>query len=199
MEFIQHMQQRYTTKMYNNSIKIDSKTLDKLKEILILSPSSLNSQPWKFTFVSDAHIKEQLAEVSYFNKEKVQNCDTVVVFRAIRNIEKLETQLSEFLAPSAIEYYNTFVKPQPTETILVWIEKQVYLALGVFLSACASMNIDSTTMEGIDVQAYDSILGYDDYATLVAVTIGYRDKEDFNQLHSKPKLRKSAEHVIESI
>lgn len=35
--------------------------------------------------------------------------------------------------------------------------RQVYLALGVFLSACAAMEIDSTPIEGIIIDEYAKI------------------------------------------
>ena len=53
MSFINAMQERYTTKVYDETKKIDPKHIEELKESLRLSPSSINSQPWKFTFVSD--------------------------------------------------------------------------------------------------------------------------------------------------
>ena len=74
------MKERYTTKKYDASKKINFNIIEELKQILHLAPSSINSQPWKFHFVSDEKIKNELAKVSYFNTEKVINCDTVVVF-----------------------------------------------------------------------------------------------------------------------
>ena len=50
------MEQRYTTKKYDVSKKIENQKIEELKEILRLSPSSINSQPWKFTFVSDKEL-----------------------------------------------------------------------------------------------------------------------------------------------
>jgi nitroreductase/dihydropteridine reductase len=66
-----------------------------------------------------------------------------------------------------------------------WMSHQVYLALGVLLSACAQMEIDSTPMEGIEITKYDAILNNEKYTTLFAVAIGVRDENDFNQ----PKLK----------
>ena len=45
MNFLSIAQNRYTTKMYNGK-RIPEDTLNQLKEILRLSPSSINSQPW---------------------------------------------------------------------------------------------------------------------------------------------------------
>ena len=70
-------------------------------------------------------------------------------------------------------------------------DTKVYVALGYFLSACASMGIDSTPMEGILPAEYDKHLPKDGYHTLFAVAIGYRDPDDANQPDRTAKKRKT--------
>ncbi|RLK00058.1 nitroreductase family protein [Tenacibaculum discolor] len=199
MSFITLMQQRYTTKKYNASKKIESEKIKELQQVLQLSPSSINSQPWKFIFVSDADTKQQLSEVSWLNTSKVLESDTVVVFNRINDITLFEKQIEKELPEGAVNYYKEFIKPKPEEEIKAWFDKQVYLALGVFLSACAEMEIDATPMEGIEPENYDKILNNEGYNTLVAVAIGYRDEEDSNQPDRKPKSRLALDKVIETI
>ncbi|XRE44184.1 Oxygen-insensitive NAD(P)H nitroreductase / Dihydropteridine reductase (EC 1.5 1 34) [Tenacibaculum discolor] len=199
MSFITSMQQRYTTKKYNASKKIESEKIKELQQVLQLSPSSINSQPWKFIFVSDADTKQKLSEVSWLNTSKVLESDTVVVFNRINDIALFEKQIEEELPEGAVNYYKEFIKPKPEEEIKAWFDKQVYLALGVFLSACAEMGIDATPMEGIEPENYDKILNNEGYSTLVAVAIGYRDEEDSNQPDRKPKSRLTLDKVIETI
>lgn len=193
------MQNRYTTKKYDASKKIKSDQLEDLKQILHLSPSSINSQPWKFTFVSDKEIKQSLAEVSWLNTDKVLDSDTLVVFSRINNINLFEQQIEQELPKGAVEYYQNIIATNTEEQIKAWFDNQVYLALGVFLSACAQMGIDATPMEGIDPFNYDKILNQSDHASLVAVAVGFRDKDDFNQPNKKPKSRRAIEKVIENI
>lgn len=199
MSFITLMQQRYTTKKYNASKKIESEKIKELQQVLQLSPSSINSQPWKFIFVSDTDTKQQLSEVSWLNTSKVLESDTVVVFNRINDITLFEKQIEKELPEGAVNYYKEFIKPKPEEEIKAWFDKQVYLALGVFLSACAEMEIDATPMEGIEPENYDKILNNEGYNTLVAVAIGYRDEEDSNQPDRKPKSRLALDKVIETI
>jgi len=122
-----------------------------------------------------------------------------VVFSRVNNIEAFEADFAQRLPKAGLDYYNTFVKPLSDEQKKVWFEKQVYLALGVFLSACAQMKIDSTPMEGIEAGKYDEILGQTYYNAVVAVAIGQRDTEDFNQLEKKAKSRKALEEVVQAI
>lgn len=198
MSFLNSMQNRYTTKVYDQSQKLNSKQIEELKKILNLSPSSINSQPWHFTFVSNSKIKNKLAEVSFHNKEKIINCDSVVVFERIDDISKFEEDISTRLPAPAFEYYKKHLLALSDEKKKAWIDKQLYLALGVFLSACAVMNIDSTPMEGIEPEKYDEILDLNDYKTSVAVAIGYRDAEDFNRLEVQTKVRRNIEKVVKS-
>lgn len=199
MNFLEIMQNRYTTKKYDASKKIPNNEISKLKEILHLSPSSINSQPWTFTFISEEKTKKALAQASYFNKDKVLNADHVIVFSVINNIKLFEKQIEENLAEGSVNYYKNFLKPKTEEEIKAWLSHQVYISLGVFLSACAVMKIDSTPMEGIISEEYASILKLDDYNPLFAVAIGYRDHEDANQLTKKPKSRLEYDNVISSI
>ena len=71
------------------------------------------------------------------------------------------------------------------------MEKQVYLNIGNFLLGVASLGIDATPMEGIDVKALDEEFGLREkgYTSLVAVSLGYRAESDFNSTEKTPKSR----------
>lgn len=198
MNFLELAQTRYTTKNYNGE-KISDEKISQLAEILRLSPSSINSQPWQFFFVSDEKIKSNLAELSLFNKDRVLKSSHLVVFTAINDLNIFENQIKENLPQGAVDYYYQFLKPKGETEIKNWMQKQVYLSLGYFLSACASMEIDATPMEGIENEKYDEILGLKDTKTLFAVAIGYRNSEDKNQPHITPKRRLDLEKIITNI
>jgi nitroreductase/dihydropteridine reductase len=199
MTFLQAMEERYTTKHYDTTKKIPNDTIEELKEILRLTPSSINCQPWKFTFIQDQETKVKLSEFSKMNSQKVLDCDTVVVFSRFENLDKLEEQIERELPATAYDYYKNKMKEQAPEDIKIWMGKQVYIALGVFLSACAEKEIDSTPMEGIEPEKYDKILNQTDYASLCAVCIGYRTADDSNQPSLKPKSRIALEKIITTI
>lgn len=199
MSFINAMKSRYTTKKYDDTKSIDSKKIEELKEILLLSPSSINSQPWQFYFVSDKKVKEQLASASLFNAEKINNCDTLVIFNAIDDVALFEKQVNENLPESAVNYFNTYLKQLSDQDLKIWFDKQVYLSLGIFLAACAQMEIDATPMEGIEPDKYKTILKLEGYRSLFAVAIGYRAADDTNQPSVKPKSRLAQPTIIKTI
>ena len=84
--------------------KLQSNQIQELKEILVLSPSSINSQPWKFTIIPRGEVKNQLAEHSYFNAEKVKDASHVVVFSVVNDISYFENQINKHLHEGAINY-----------------------------------------------------------------------------------------------
>ncbi|WP_163444685.1 nitroreductase family protein [Flavobacterium columnare] len=200
MNFLELAKERYTTKKYDPNEKISLEMIEKLKSILNLSPSSINSQPWHFTFVSNTEIKKLLAEASYFNASRVLESSHTVVFSVIDDVqkfeEKFEKKIEKKLPEGATGYYKQYLKPLPEEEIKSWMKNQVYLSLGYFLSACASLGIDSTPMEGIETDAYKKILGLKDYQPLFAVAIGKRDQKDGNQPHVRSKSRLELNEVI---
>ncbi|MFC4262658.1 nitroreductase family protein [Ferruginibacter yonginensis] len=199
MNFLSLAQNRYTTKKYNPTKKVSNNDIESLKEILRLSPSSINSQPWKFIFVSDEAIKNALAAESFFNEPKIKDASHLVVFCAVDDIATFENQIQQHLPEGAVGYYNQFIKPQSEAAIKSWLQHQVYLSLGCFLSACATMAIDATPMEGIKIDAYNSILKLKNYTSLFALAIGYRDDNDTNQPSVKPKSRLHLDDIIEVV
>jgi nitroreductase / dihydropteridine reductase len=71
-----------------------------------------------------------------------------------------------------------------------WMDKQVYLNVGQFLLGAATLGIDATPMEGIEVKVLDEEFDLRErgYTSLVVVTLGYRSAEDFNANLPKSRL-----------
>jgi nitroreductase/dihydropteridine reductase len=199
MKFLQLVQSRYTTKKYNPDKRIPEETISELKEILRLSPSSINSQPWKFIFVSDSDVKSRLANMSLFNKEKVLGASHLVVFSVIDSVETFLSQLKTHSREKDRERYLRFVQSKPENDVKEWMRRQPYIALGFFLSACAVLQVDSTPMEGIDNDGFDEVLEDEGYKSMFAVALGYRANDDQNDPEIEPKLRLPQEKVIRSI
>lgn len=199
MEFVNAMKERYTTKMYDPTLKVSKENIEKLKEVLRFSASSINSQPWHFTFVGDPTVKSELAEASFFNKDRINQASHVIVFSAINSAAYFENRMPDYLPEGAIGYYNAHLKDKGNDAVVAWMGHQVYLALGFLLSACAEMNIDSTPMEGIEPEKYQRILGETNFTPLFAVAIGYRDANDKNQPAIHPKSRLNEAEIISEI
>lgn len=198
MSFLEIAKSRYTTKKYDPTKKVSGDKVEQLKEILQLSPSSINSQPWKFTIIESESVKTQLAALSYFNEQKIKDASHLVVFSVMDSVTLFEEERIANAADGNKAFYQNAVKPRSEEEIKLWFKNQTYISLGFFLAACGTMGIDATPMEGIDNLEYDKILNSDgSYKSTFAVAIGYRDTEDTNQPSHTPKTRAEQKAIIE--
>src|SRR5690554_3178030 len=127
MSFIEIAKSRYTTKLYDGKSKISDSEIEKLKEILRLSPSSMNGQPWKFLFISNEEIKNKLAEVSYTNRDRIKDASHLIVFSVIDEIPIFRSQINEHLNEGAVQYFEEFLLPKGEEYVRSWMGHQVYL------------------------------------------------------------------------
>lgn len=199
MNILELIQKRYTAKKYNPSKAIPQEKIEALKEILHLAPSSINIQPWKFTFVQNPEIKAKLALVSKHNQEKVNQAPLIVVFSAADDLDAFQKIVDNELPEARRDWYNQMKASMPETDLKTWLSQQVYIALGVGLTASAALGLDSTPMEGIEPYKYKAILNLEAFRPLFAMAVGYAAEDDFNRLEVLPKSRRPKESVIESI
>ncbi|MFA9188357.1 nitroreductase family protein [Flavobacterium magnesitis] len=198
MNILELIEKRYTAKKYNADKTIPQEKIEDLKEILRLTPSSINVQPWKFTFVQNPEMKAKLASVSMHNTEKINQAQLLVVFSVADDLDAFQNIVNEF--PSARrDWYNKIKANTPEADLKIWLSKQLYIALGVGLTASIALGLDSTAMEGIESDKYQEILNMTAYKPLFAMAVGYASEDDFNRIEVTPKSRRSQESVIESI
>ncbi|RZJ69737.1 NAD(P)H-dependent oxidoreductase [Flavobacterium sp.] len=199
--FISDLNWRYATKKYDASQKISGEDLDVLKQAIRFSPSSMGLQPYKVVIVEDAKIREQLAEVSFMNKQSVLEASHLFVFAnildlsgdhvadAIGQISKVRGIPLENLE-QMISGYSSYVASKEIVERNIWTSKQTYIALANLLNAAAALKIDATPMEGFNPDAYNEILGLGEkgLSASVIATVGYRHEDD--RFHGLAKVRK---------
>ena len=190
MDIIKLLQSRYTTKVYDPSFRLSEEELATIKEVLRLSPSSINSQPWAFELIEDEALKSVLAEESRSNLERVKQASLLIVFYTYRDVETFIKERIDTQEAPVQTYFHNYVASQGREAIQTWQTHQVYIALGVLLTSLASMGLDSTPMEGINVDKYDELLGRKKYRPLLAVLVGRHAEDDFNHPSRKNKQRR---------
>lgn len=199
MEALQIAQKRYSAKKYIVDKKIPEDKIDALKEILRLSPSSINIQPWKFTFVQNKNVKAQLAEASLHNVEKINEADLLVVFSVADDLDAFQEIVDRELPEYLRDWYTTSRANMPEAELKIWLARQVYIALGMALSGSSALGLDATPMEGIESDKYSEILNMTTYKPLLAMAVGYGAEDDYNRLEVVPKSRRPLEDVIETI
>ncbi|WP_337023799.1 MULTISPECIES: oxygen-insensitive NAD(P)H nitroreductase [unclassified Pantoea] len=199
---------RHTVKAFASGKSLPQEEIETLLNVLLNSPSSVNSQPWHFVVASTPEGREQIAQSTtgafVYNGPKVLNASHVIALCMRTDLD--DAHLQNVLAQE--EQDGRFAKPEgkagqdksrrgyvdmhryEQRDIPQWMEKQVYLALGGLLLGAAMLGIDATPMEGFDQRALDQALGLREkgFTSVVLVSLGYRSDEDFNAALPKSRL-----------
>lgn len=201
---------RYATKSFEPGRTIPAATWEALEQSLVLSPSSYGLQPWKFLLIRDPELRRQLRPHSW-DQGQITDCAELVVFLGRRSIDQADldrlieaTCHTRNLQADQVAFYAELMRRNlveheqlPAEAIAEWVGRQVYIALGTFMTAAALLAIDTCPIEGFDPAAYDRLLGLEasPYRSWVVCAAGYRATDDkYAQL---AKVRYPATELIE--
>ena len=99
MDIVELVRTRYTTKHYDPARRISDRDIADLMEVLRLSPSSVNSQPWHFFVTGTDEGKARvMPAVLDFNRPRVADASHLVVFAVpVEFTEERFRQLDETL------------------------------------------------------------------------------------------------------
>ncbi len=208
------MQWRYSVKDYDPSKRLADEDLQHLKEVLRLSPSATNIQPWHYVIADDDAGKDRVAKATdghhEANSAKIRNASHVIVFctHATADEEHLHALLEKedadgrFTEPKrktqmdqkrrkSVNNHRYIVKDEPH-----WLAEQVYLTMGALLLAAAALEIDATPMEGVDFAVLDDELDLHakNLTSIGVVSLGYRSGDGYNS--DLPKSRLGEETVF---
>lgn len=204
---LESQKQRYATKKFDPTKKIDETTWAALEDTLVLSPSSFGLQPWKFIVVDSPEIREQLVPLAWGQKQVVE-ASHLVVFAVrhpltpqdVRRFMEKTGELHGKPVESMAGYENVingFIEKLPSDHhARAWSERQVYLAFGNFMTSAALLGVDTCPMEGLDPAGFDKVLGLEGtgYFTVAACPAGYRSEDD--KYAKLPKVRFEKKDVI---
>jgi nitroreductase/dihydropteridine reductase len=215
-----YAKKRQSAKAYDANKKISAENVEKLKELLRYSPSSVNAQPWHFVIASTEAGKNQVAkatdELYPFNSNSIRNASHVIVFAS--RLEPTEEHLQQLLSQEEKDGRfdgdpETFkagmdagrkmfinLHKEEFKDVQHWMDKQVYLNLGQFLLGASTLGIDATPMEGVDRNTLDKEFGLREkgFSSLFVVTLGYSDADnDFNAV--LPKSRLPYENILTEV
>ncbi len=206
-QIIKDLTWRHSTKKYDNSKKVSTEDLEVLYEAMRLSASSINSQPWKFIVLQSNKAKERMSKTfankHHYNLPHIFDSSQVILFahnpyytrdnyaavvdKGIKDgrtkPENRETAFGVFSFAEFNTGENGYTAP--------WTKAQLYIAIGNTLHTLARLKIDSTPLEGIDIdlvaEEFKEELG--GYQCDVAMAIGYQHPEDdFNAKLPKSRL-----------
>lgn len=199
-QLIDALKWRYAVKKFDAVKKIPAATWSLLEESLVLTPSSFGVQPWKFLVVDNTELRAKLVAASW-GQAQVADASHLVVFalkqdvgedhidRYMARTAELRGTTVEAMAPFKKVIMGSFEGARAKGFLDTWQSRQVYIALGQFMTAAALLGIDTCPMEGLDPAKYDEILGLKGtgYTTLCACPAGYRAADD--KYATTPKVR----------
>ena len=206
MSLIAPLNWRYATKKFDSTKKLSSEQLDELLKATQLAPSSVGLQSYKIIVVEDKAIREKLREAAN-GQSQITDASQLIIFAS-------ETRLDEAYIANYIDYvsekreivrenlagFEQMIKGNVNrlsdEQRIAWSNKQVYIALGVLLTAAAEMGIDACPMEGFNAAQFDEILGLKEkeLTTVVLAAVGFRSEDDsYSKL---AKVRKPEEELF---
>jgi nitroreductase len=206
-QVVQALHWRYATQRFDATKAIPEATWQALEEALVLTPSSIGLQPWKFVVVTDRLLKDRLKPAAW-NQSQVSDCSHFVVFtvrkdlgsdHVDRHLERM-VEIRGVTRDSLSKYGQMAVKnlekARAEGRLDTWQTHQVYIALGSFMTAAAVLGVDTCPMEGFQPAQFDEILGINasGYASVVACAAGYRHPDD--KYAASKKVRFKHEDVI---
>ncbi len=199
---------RYAVKKFDPAGKIPADKWKALEEALVLAPSSYGLQAEQFFIIEDAAVRAKLRTASW-DQTQITDADKLVVFAVKKDagpadVDRFIARICEVrrVPKEALEgYHQTMLNSLslPPEKVEAWLTRQVYIALGVFLTAAAALGVDACPMEGFDKDKYDEILGLHarGWKSVVVATAGARAGDDAYAKNAK--VRFPAAEVITRI
>lgn len=214
MDIISVLEKRYATKVFDQMRTLTEQEFQQVKDVLRLSPSSVNSQPWHFIIAESEEGKEKVAKSTQglygFNLDKVLKASHVIVFCArtkmdaayLENLTEQENKDGRFATEEAKQEQHQkrgmFVDLHQSklDDLPDWTTNQVFLNLGSFLTGVAALGLDAVPMEGFDPKVLDTEfdLSAQGLKAVVLVAIGGHAVDDFN--YALPKSRLPEEEIL---
>ena len=206
-QVLAQLQWRYAVKKFDQSKKIPADVWDVLEQSLILTPSSFGLQPWKFFVVDNPDLRQELLANSWNQAQVVEASHLVVlaikkemgdaeVDRYIQDMSTKRNVPIDGLAGLTKMVKGFMANPAKGFTTDEWAIRQVYIAIGQFMTSAAMLGIDTCPMEGFNPAKYDEILGLTDqgYASVLVCPAGYRADDD--KYAVMPKVRYDRSEMI---
>ncbi|MDH5473079.1 MAG: nitroreductase family protein [Gammaproteobacteria bacterium] len=203
---IDDLRWRKTSKKYDPERKVSEDDLAVFFEALRLSPSSINSQPWKFVVIDSQPARERMYRTferdHQFNRPHVFESSQIILFayNPYYTRDDYARVIDQYIADSRIPAENRDkafaslrfrdMNTDDTGYNGCWTKAQTYLALGNALHTLARMRIDATPLEGIDQVLVNEEFKQelDGYRCDVALAIGYHHVDDSNAKLPKSRL-----------
>ena len=154
MSFLSQLNWRYATKKFDTTKKVSDENLAKLIEAIRMTPTAFGIQPYHFYVISNDGVKQALSEASFGQLQPVTSSHVIIMCARQDFVALKDEYFSDLLAKlpesehEKIKAYKTLIEEKRLQFFTVeWAKRQVYIAQGFALAACAELEIDSCPME----------------------------------------------------
>lgn len=152
MSFLSQLNWRYATKKFDTTKKVSDENLEKIIEAIHLAPSSFGMQPYHFFIVTNQEKKDAIQAASW-HQAQVGTSSHLLVMCARNDLTTVKDEYFDALSGGSEEVreqlsgFEQMVTGFLPNSSPEWAKKQVYIAQGFALAACAELEIDSCPME----------------------------------------------------
>lgn len=201
MTFLSQLNWRYATKKFDTTKKVSAENLEKIIEAIRLTPSSFGMQPYHFFIVTNPEKRAEI-QAAAWNQPQITTSSHLIVMCARNDLTTVKDEYFDTLsggnteARAQLSGFEDMVSNFLPYASPEWTKKQVYIAQGFALAACAELEIDSCPMEGFDAVAVKKILELPENLDVsVLLPIGYRASDE----NPRPKFRFAKEKLFTTI
>ena len=198
MGFIENLGWRYATKEFDGR-KVPNDILEKILIAIQFAPSSFGIQPYHITVVENDELKKKIFSKTFWDQRQIPTCSHLLIFCTDSNIKKRATDYVSL----ASEHRRKDVTDDPEFDYVngtvefgekigaEWPIRQLYIALGFAIAACAELKIDSCPTEAVHFTALKEIINFPfNLEPKVLLPIGYRSPNDKHAQDKKIRFSK---------
>jgi nitroreductase len=201
MSFLSNLEWRYAAKKFDTTKKVSDDDINKILEAIRLTPTSFGMQPYHFYIVTNQE-KKQAIEAAAYHQPQVGTSSHLIVMCARNDLMAVKDEYFDAMSGGSNEVREKLAGFEQMVTGFIphaspeWAKKQVYIAQGFALAACAELQIDSCPMEGFDAATVAKILDVpSNLDVAVMIPVGYRAVDE----HPRPKFRFAKEKVFTAV
>lgn len=201
MSFLSNLEWRYAAKKFDTTKKVSDEDMGKILEAIRLTPTSFGMQPYHFYIVTNEG-KKQAIEAAAYHQPQVSTSSHLIVMCARNDLMAVKDEYFDTMSGGSNEVREKLAGFEQMVTGFIphasaeWAKKQVYIAQGFALAACAELQIDSCPMEWFDTAAVAKILEVpSNLDVAVMIPVGYRAVDE----HPRPKFRFAKEKVFTTV
>ena len=199
MDTFETIYERRSVKHFDPEHKLTPEEEKKLLEAAIQSPTSFNTQHWRFVIIRDPALRQQIR--SEFGNNQAQMTDASLLVIMTGDIKAWEKEPQRYWQNVPTEVANLLVnKIKPFHEGREWLQRDeaqrsIGMAMQTLMLAAKAMGYDSCAMIGYDIDKVAELINLpDDHVMGPMLAIGKKVKEPW----PKPGQVPLSELVIEN-